>query len=62
MAGKNQLFDGYLALFVALCHMKSFACIEPLSSLNSTTFAKTLMNIMLRFKFAHTIKVDAESN
>ena len=62
MSRKTTYFNSSKVLFVALCHMTSFACIpEPLSTLDSTSLSKALMNIMRRFGFAHISIVDADS-
>jgi hypothetical protein len=60
-AGDIAAFQGEKALFILLDHMTGFAIVEELRGLNSTTFSKVLMKILLQHGFCHTIVVDADS-
>ena len=59
--GKTEAFDGHKALFIVLDHMSSFAVIEPVQQLNSDSFTKALMKILLSHGLCHTVIVDADS-
>jgi hypothetical protein len=49
MPGKTDSFDGFTALMIVMCHMTGFTTMEPLKDLNSTTFAKAVYAIQLRY-------------
>ena len=59
--GKTESFDGDVALFIVLDHMTSFAVVEPVKQLNSKTFSKALMRVLLTHGLCHTVIVDADS-
>ena len=59
--GKTESFDGYKALFILLDHMTSFAVVEPLSQLNSDSFSKAMVKIILQHGLCHTVILDADS-
>ena len=59
--GKTASFDGDTALFIVLDHMTSFAVVEPVKELNSKTFSKALMRVLLTHGICHTVIVDADS-
>ena len=59
--GKTESFDGYKALFIVVDHMTSFAVVEPVKQLNSDSFSKALMKVLLTHGLCHTIIIDADS-
>ena len=61
VSGKTTTFDGYTGLLIVMCHMTGFTAIEPLKDMNSTTFAKAVYAIQLRYGLAHLLVIDADS-
>lgn len=59
--GKFTSYEGYTALMIAVCHMTGFVMMEPVKEQNSTSFAKAVYNIMMRFGLAHLIITDPDS-
>ena len=59
--GKTKSFDGYKALFIVVDHMTSFAVVKPVKQLNSDSFSKALMKVLLTHGLCHTIIIDADS-
>jgi len=41
--------------------MCGFACMEPITRASATTFASSIMKILLRYGFCHTIVLDKDS-
>ncbi|KAL3786998.1 hypothetical protein HJC23_005509 [Cyclotella cryptica] len=56
-----RLYKGHKVHLIAACGMTSFACAEPIKKVNSATFAKALMKIMLSYGISHTIVLDKDS-
>jgi hypothetical protein len=61
MPGKTTSFDGYTGLMIVMCHMTGFTVIEPLKDMNSTTFAKAVYALQLRYGLAHLLVINADS-
>ncbi len=59
--GKTTSFNGYTGLMIVMCHMTGFAAIEPLKDMNSTTFAKAIYAIQLRYGLSHLLVIAADS-
>jgi hypothetical protein len=59
--GKTTSFQGLVGLMVVICHLTEFVTIEPLSYMNSTTFARSVYRIMLRYGIAQMVITDPES-
>ena len=59
--GKTEGYDGDTALMIVLCHMTTFAAIEPLKKLDSTTFSKTVYRIMMRYGLSALIVTDHDA-
>ena len=59
--GKTEGYDGDTALMKVLCHMTTFAAIEPLKKLDSTTFSKTVYRIMMRYGLSALIVTDHDA-
>ena len=59
--GTSESLDGYKALFILLDHMTGFTVIEPVKQLNSGSFSKVLMKILLQHDLCHTVIIDANS-
>jgi hypothetical protein len=59
--GKTMSFDGFVGLMIIMCHMTGFAAIQPLRELNSTSFAKSVYTILLRYGLANMIVTDEDS-
>jgi hypothetical protein len=59
--GKTTSFQGFIGLMVVVCHLTGFVAIEPLSDMNSTTFARSVYRIMLRYGLAQMIITDPDS-
>ena len=60
-AGDIAAFDGEKGLFILLDHMTGFAVMETVIGMNSTSFSKIMMKILLQHGFCHTVVVDADS-
>ena len=59
--GSNINFAGDKEFLIAACGMCTFAVSEPVSTTNSTIYARALLMIMLQFSLAHTIVLDKDS-
>ena len=55
LPGKTKGYEGDTALMIVLCHMTTFATIEPLETLISVTFSKTIYKIMTGYRLAALI-------
>jgi hypothetical protein len=53
--GKTMSFDGYTGLMIMVCHMTGFAAIEPIKDMNSSSFAKAVYTILLRYGLAQCV-------
>ena len=47
--GKNHGFEGESGIMDVVCHMTTFAAIEPIKTADSTSFAKAVYKIMMRY-------------
>jgi hypothetical protein len=59
--GKTMSFDGYTGLMIVVCHMTGFAAIEPIKDMNSSSFAKAVYTILLRYGLAQCVITDPDS-
>jgi hypothetical protein len=59
--GKTASFDGYIGLMIVVCHMPGFAAIEPLKEMNSSSFAKSVYAILLRYGLSQLVITDPDS-
>jgi hypothetical protein len=59
--GKTASFDGYIGLMIVVCHMTGFATIEPLKEMNSSSFAKSVYAILLRYGLSQLVITDPDS-
>ena len=60
-AGKHASFEGSECYLIGCCGMCSFVCIEPITRASATTFASTIMKILLRYGFCHAVALDKDS-
>ena len=60
-AGKHTGFEGSECHLIGCCGMCSFVCIEPITRASATTFASTIMKILLRYGFCHAVALDKDS-
>jgi hypothetical protein len=47
--GKTTSFQGLEGLMVVVCHLTGFVALERLADMNSTTFARSVYQIMLHY-------------
>ena len=57
-ADKHSGFEGSDVYLIGCCRMCSFACMEPVTNPSATTFASTIMQILIRCSFCHTAVLD----
>jgi hypothetical protein len=55
-AGKHSGFEGSECYLIGCCGMCSFACMEPITRASATTFASSIMKILLRYGCKTSIK------
>ncbi len=60
-AGKHASYEGSECYLIGCCGMCGFACMEPITRASATTFASSIMKILLRYGFCHTIVLDKDS-
>ena len=60
-AGAQQGFEGSTTYLVACCGMCTFAAMEPISNPSAASFASTIMKIILRYGFCHTVVLNKDS-
>jgi len=60
-AGKHAGYEGSECYLIGCCGMCGFACMEPITRASATTFASSIMKILLRYGFCHTIVLDKDS-
>jgi hypothetical protein len=60
-AGKHSGFEGSECYLIGCCGMCRFACMEPITRALATTFASTIMKILLCYGFCHTVVLDKDS-
>ncbi len=60
-AGKHASYKGSECYLIGCCGMCSFACMEPITRASATTFASSIMKILLRYGFCHTIVLNKDS-
>jgi hypothetical protein len=54
-------FDGNIGLMVVVCHMTGFAAIEPMKEMNSSSFARAVYTILLRYGLPQLVITDPDS-
>jgi hypothetical protein len=59
--GKTTSFDGFSGLMIVVCHTVGFAAIQPLKDMNSTSFAKAVYTILLRYGLSQMVITDPDS-
>ena len=59
--GKTTSFDGFSGLMIVVCHTVGFAAIPPLKDMNSTSFAKAVYTILLRYGLSQMVITDPDS-
>ena len=59
-AGANTNFEGSDIYLIAADGMKPFACMEPVKKASATTYASTLIKIMMWFGICHTFVLDKD--
>ena len=59
--GKHSGFEGSYVYLIDCCGMCSFACMEPITNPSATTFASTIMKILLHYGFCHTAILDKDT-
>ncbi len=59
--GKTMSFDGYTGLMIVVCHMTGFASIKPIKDMNSSSFAKAVCTILLRYGLAQCAITNPDS-
>jgi hypothetical protein len=59
--GKTESFDEFTGLMIAVDHMTGFAAIEPIKEMNSSSFARSVYVILLRYGLSHTVITDRDS-
>jgi hypothetical protein len=59
--GKTASFDGYTGLMIVICHITGFAAIEPMKETNSSSFARAVYVILLRYGLSQSIITDPDS-
>jgi hypothetical protein len=52
-AGAHSGFEGSTSYLIGCCSMCSFGILEPVTSINASTFASAIMKMQLRFGFCH---------
>ncbi len=60
-AGHHTSFEGSDCYLIGCCGMYSFACMEPVTNPSATTFAPTIMKMLLLYGFCHTAVLDKDS-
>ncbi len=60
-AGKESGFEGSTHYLVTCCGMCTFAAMEPISNVNSTSYASAIMKIILQYGFCHTVVLKKDS-
>jgi len=58
---KHAVYEGSECYLIGCCSMCGFACMEPITRASATTFASSIMKILLRYGFCHTIVLDKDS-
>ena len=58
--GKHADYEGSECYLIGCWGMCSFACMEPIIRASATTFASSIMKILLRYGFCHTIVLDKD--
>ena len=59
--GKHLGFNGESGIIGVVCHMTTFAAIEPIKEANSESFARAVYKIMMRYGLASLIVTDPDS-
>jgi hypothetical protein len=59
--GKTESFDGFTGLMIVVDHMTGFAAIEPIKEMNSSSFARSVYVILLRYGLSHTVITNPDS-
>jgi HKD family nuclease len=59
--GDTFSFDGFIGLMIVVCHMTGFAAIEPIKEKNSSSFARSVYIILLRYGLANSVITDPDS-
>jgi hypothetical protein len=54
-------FDGNIGLTMIVCHMTAFAAIEPMKEMNSSSFARAVYTILLRYGLPQLVTTDPYS-
>ena len=60
-AGAASGFEGSSHYLIAACGMCTFAAMEPVANANASTYASSIMKIILRYGFCHTVVLDKDS-
>jgi hypothetical protein len=59
--GKTTSFDGNIGLMIVVCHMTGFTAIEPMKEMNSSSFARAVYTILLRYGLPQLVITDPDS-
>jgi hypothetical protein len=59
--GKTESFHGFTRLMIGVDHMTGFAAIEPMKEMNSSSFARSVYVILLRYRLSHTVITNPDS-
>jgi hypothetical protein len=59
--GKTMSFDGNVGLMIVVCRMTGFAAIEPMKEMNSSSFARAVYTILLRYGLPQLVITDPDS-
>jgi hypothetical protein len=54
-------FDGNVGLMIVVCRMTGFAAIEPMKEMNSSSFARAVYTILLRYGLPQLVITDPDS-
>jgi hypothetical protein len=60
-AGKTTPFDGNIGPMIVLCNMAAFTAIVPIKAMTSSSFAKSVYVILLRYGLSHCVITDPDS-
>jgi hypothetical protein len=61
LAGKQVGFEGSEIYLNACCKMSTFAAMEPVINPSAITFVSTIMKIIMRYGFCHTVVLNKDS-
>jgi hypothetical protein len=59
--GKTMSFDGNIGLMIVVCDMTSFAAIEPMKEMNSSSIARAIYTILFRYGLPQLVITDPDS-